>query len=132
MKKLIAVASTLLLIIGVTGCSSNSSSTPVPDPTYTSEPDPTPTHVYTTDEIYVSTVREFSPYYASFYTDSELINIASSACQYFRDGGDFETLAYSLVASLDSSDPDFFSFVGFTIGAGVAAYCPQYSYLISS
>ena len=97
-------------------------------PTYTPDPQPT----YTNEEIFVKLVRAQYPYYAGLYSDSELLNIAQSSCTYFRDGGDFETLAYSLVTSFDNTDPDFFGFVGFTIGSGVEALCPQYSYLITN
>ena len=132
MKKLLAIAASTLLLVGLTGCAGNSSSAPTytPDPTPTYTPDPQPT--YTNEEIYIKLVRATYPSYAGLYSDSELLDIANSACTYFRDGGDFESLAYSLVASLDSTDPDFFGFVGFTIGSGVEALCPQYSYLITS
>jgi len=141
LKKSFAVTSAVLLLVTLAGCSSSGTHAidPEPMPTYTADPDPTPTftpkptptHTYTKKEIYVSVVRAQYPYYAGLYSDSELVDIAQSACTYFRDGGDFESLAYSLVASLDSTDPDFFGFVGFTIGSGVATYCPEYSYKIS-
>jgi len=135
LKKLFALAGTALLIIGLASCSSNSSATPEPTYTPTSEPEPTytpePEPTYTKDEIYVATIRSQYSYYASFYSDAELINIASLTCKYFRDGGDFESLAYSLVMSSDSTDDQFYGFMGFTIGAAVATYCPQYSYQVS-
>jgi len=135
MKKLFAIAGVILLTVGITGCAGSSGThaiDPEPMPTYTVEPDPTPTTpVYTKDEIFVSLVRSQYPYYASLYSDAELVNIGALSCKYFRDGGDFESLAYNLVMSIDSDDPEFFSFIGFTIGSSVATYCPQYSYLVS-
>lgn len=132
MKKLFAVAGTALLVVGLASCSSNNSAVPTPDPTYTHEPAPTytPEPTYTTDEIYVSVIRNEYPYYASLYSDSELINIGKTGCQYFAEGGTFEELAYYLVASIDAPE-DAFGFMGFVIGSGVAAYCPEYKYLLS-
>lgn len=116
-------------MVGLASCSSNNSANPAPTsepaPTYT--PDPTPT--YTTDEIYVAVVRDQYPYYASLYSDAELIKIAGTACQYFDDGGTFEELAYYLVMNIDASE-DAFAFMGFVIGSGVASYCPEYAYLL--
>ncbi len=137
MKKLIILLVVSLFAIGLASCSSNSAGpTPGPAPTYTPPPEPAPTYTpkpeptYSTDDLYVMAIRDQYPYYASLYSDLELINIASSACQYFDEGGTFEELAYYLVMSIDASE-DAFGFMGFVIGAGVAAYCPEYSYLLS-
>lgn len=121
-------------MVGLASCSSNNSA--APDPTYTPTSEPTPTYIpepeptYSTDEIYVSVIRQEYPYYASLYSDSELVNIGKTGCQYFADGGTFEELAYYLVATIDAPE-DAFGFMGFVIGSGVAAYCPEYKYLLS-
>lgn len=134
MKKVTTIAVTSLLLIGLTGCSGSSSSAPTyaPDPTPTYTPEPTQTTpTYTDDEIFTGVVRAQYPTYASLYSNAELINIATQTCRYFGNGGSFEELAYELVMTIDSSDPGFFEFIGFTLGAAVATYCPQYSYLVS-
>ncbi len=119
-------------MIGLASCSSNNSATSSPTYTATSEPTPTytPEPTYSVDEIYVAAIRNQYPYYASLYSDSELINIGKTGCQYFSEGGTFEELAYYLVSTIDA-DEEAFGFMGFVIGAGVSSYCPQYKYLLS-
>jgi len=140
MKKTLSIASAVLLMVGLTGCSSSGTHAidPEPMPTYTETaeptptftPKPTPTHTYTKDEIFISVIRNQYPYYANLYSDSELVKLGSLTCTYFDDGGTFEALAYYLVTNIDASE-DAYSFMGFTIGAAVATYCPEYTYKVS-
>lgn len=126
MKKVIAIAATALLLVTVTGCAGgNSSSAPSPEPTYVA-PEPT----YSTDDIFISAVRQHDRVLASNFTDYELIELAGNVCTYFDDGGTFVELAAYLVANIDATD-EAYSFMGFTIGASIAAYCPEHSSAVS-
>lgn len=82
---------------------------------------PGPPRAQSTDELYLSTVRKQYPE-ATAIDDKTLLGIASSACQVFRDGGTFRDIADALVTGSDTPDA-----LVFAVGAGVAAYCPEYA-----
>jgi hypothetical protein len=75
----------------------------------------------TMDQLYLSTVREGAPSFADI-DDATLIEFGQSVCTGFDNGATFTELALmGLDSGLDNID------LGYTMGVGVGAYCPEYS-----
>jgi hypothetical protein len=73
------------------------------------------------DQLYLSTVREGAPSFADI-DDATLIEFGQSVCTGFDNGATFTELALmGLDSGLDNAD------LGYTMGVGVGAYCPEYS-----
>jgi hypothetical protein len=79
--------------------------------------------------LYLTTVRNQYPQ-AVAITDQTLIGLAESACDVFKAGG---TSADIFLALLDGPDADVENakVLAYAVGAGVAAFCPQYQDQIS-
>lgn len=59
--------------------------------------------------------------------DSTKIELAKNACTVFSRGVTFDEVALATIGIV-GNDPTTLKYIGNLIGAGIAAYCPEYSY----
>ncbi len=110
-------------VVALAGCTV--SAPPAPTVTVTAAPEttaPAP-QAPTTEEVFVQTLEsEYGP--MSYTQEQKLIKFAKETCQNFDNYGVDATLnEYSqLVESRQEA-----KVLGFVIGAGTAAWCPEYS-----
>ena len=81
-----------------------------------------------TDEMFLSLVRENYPFTAGI-ADSDLIGLAKDACSMLDQGASVDDILAIIAGG--TSDPEVSKAMGFTIGVGVGAYCPEHSDRIS-
>jgi hypothetical protein len=116
MRRPLILAASALLAVGLTACDPAEDATDPPASDSSSSLDPD-----TLDQLYLSTVREGAPTFAGI-PDATLIEFGEAVCTGFDNGRSFSELAtMGLDSGLNNID------LGFTMGAGVAAYCPEYS-----
>jgi hypothetical protein len=114
MRRTLALTASVLLAVGLTACDPAEDATDPPAPASGLDSD-------TLDQLYLSTVREGAPTFAGI-PDATLIEFGQAVCTGFDGGATFaELAAMGLDSGLNNID------LGFTMGAGVAAYCPEYS-----
>lgn len=125
-KKILIVVVTVG-VIGVIGSNGNANSDTttapqdttnyyVPQETYA--PDTT---VPNREDIFWSVVQDEM---GNRYSRQAVLDVAKSACKTLRNGGTFADIMGALAAT--SNDSQFLNDAGFVIGAGVAAFCPEY------
>lgn len=137
-KLLIAGGAVLALIIaGTIGAAINSSkeSSTTSSSDYSAvEPvpvEPEPVSPISLDEQYLFAVHYTDNYLIEANTDADLIAIGKQVCTTLDAGNTVQDLMLSLVGASDGTESDaYWEFAGIIIGAGVAAYCPEYSYQI--
>lgn len=121
-----------LVLAGIVGgsISSNNSAKETPTPDYTVV-EPEPVEPISLDEQYLFAVHYADNYIVESNTDADLIAIGKQTCDTLDTGLTVQDLMFALVADADGSESDaYWEFAGIIIGAGVATYCPEYSYQI--
>lgn len=73
--------------------------------------------------VFLWTVRNEYPELAGV-ADDTLTGLAESACKVLESGG---TKTDVFLALLDNSDPENAEALAYTVGAGVAVFCPKYA-----
>lgn len=123
MKKIIAIG---IIGIALTGCATT---TPAPTVTITQPPvtvSPSPTETtpsYSPKEVLIAAVEnKYGP--LSPRQEKSIVDFAQDVCIDFDNIGVRRTLA-NIVAQVTSNKEA--KFVGFIIGAGTAAFCPEYN-----
>lgn len=76
-------------------------------------------------DMYVDRVRSSVPPSSSYVSDENLIKYADIVCTVFRNGGNADTIIFSIMETIKTDrDRSFFSQ---TAGIAVAIICPEYS-----
>jgi hypothetical protein len=139
MKKLLATLA--LAGLALTGCST-AAPAPTPTVTVTQTPEPAPTVTVTpepevtetqgehsrvgkgamTDAEFVKFIRDARPAMSNV-TDENIVGLADSTCRAFDRGASFTQV---IQAVTNNSTGEVAKSIGFTIGAGVRIYCPEY------
>lgn len=124
-----------LVLAGTIGgaISSNNSRTTTPD--YSAvEPapvEPAPIETLSVDDQYLAVLHSFNNYIIEDNTDADLIALGKQVCTTLDAGNTVEDLQWALIGGADGTESDsYWEFAGAVIGAGVAAYCPEYQYQI--
>lgn len=132
-KYIIAGGAVIALVLaGIIGgaISSTNASKETPTSDYTVvEPDPVET--LSTDDQYLAVLHSFGNYVIESNTDADLIAVGKQVCTALDAGNTVQDLQLALIGGSDGTESDaYWEFAGAVIGAGVAAYCPEYNYQI--
>lgn len=131
---LIAVAAVFALVlvsaiaVGISKAGSSNEATP----DYSViKPEPEPVETMSIDDQYLFTLHYIDNYIIESTADSDLVALGKQVCSALDAGNSVQDLQWGLVSSADGSETDaYWEFAGAVIGAGVAAYCPEYNYQI--
>lgn len=121
---------TALIFAGILGSAigSNKSDTTVSSDYSAVEPAPAPVETLSVDDQYLAVLHGFNNYIIENNTDADLIAIGKQVCTTLDAGNTVEDLQWALIGGADGTETDsYWEFAGAIIGAGVAAYCPEYS-----
>jgi hypothetical protein len=121
MSKIAAVLLPLLFVFSMTACgAAEETSKPTPTVTVTAEPEPS------IDQTLVDLVRkEYPELYG--VTDAQIIELGKTACDAFDAGASAE----DIIMAIPDTDPQTRLALAYVVGAGVGAYCPEYTGLFT-
>lgn len=120
-----AVAGSALTAAGLflAGCGDQPAATPAATgPTEAAQVTPQPTNVL--DVLFLRTVRDPQRPDLAYSTDAQLISAAHNMCTNFAAG----STARQILATSTGTQDD----LGWVMGVGISAYCPQYKNLMMS
>jgi hypothetical protein len=129
MKKILAALAATALVFTLGACSDNTDESANPTVTVTEQaPEPEAPEVEpggpVAEAAFVSVMREQFPYETAGVSDSEIIRLGETTCEFISSyNGDIEGALTFLITPPDAVDPLFASF---TIGASVPAFCPEW------
>lgn len=75
------------------------------------------------DDIYLSVVRDMYPDESAEFTDSELLELGNAVCSDLDNGSTF----YDIALIFLSQDEPWPTIGGGVTGAAVASFCPEYT-----
>ena len=123
MSKIASVLSALILAVSLAACGGEA--TPdKPQPTVTVTAEPETPEPESQDEVFLGVVRDEYPVLEGL-PDSQLVELATSACEVFDAGASARNVVDMIMQS--SSNPDVQEAMAFTVGAGVGIYCPEHT-----
>lgn len=128
-KLLIAGGIIAILLIGINiGNSSNKSESPSYSSSDSTDVVTPEKPTMSTDEIFITVLRNNNNSIIDSADDQTLIELGKQVCTTLDAGNSVTDIMYALVGSSDGSESsDYWDFAGMMIGAGVAAYCPEYT-----
>lgn len=92
----------------------------------------TTTTEMSSEDLFLMTIKDNSNL-SAYFTDRQLIDLAKSACQGFDNGltkDDVIRIIFEVGNEYNLADQQMIDLAG-AVGAGVAAFCPENSYLIN-
>lgn len=93
--------------------------------------EPAPVETLSVDDQYLAVLHSFGNYVIENNTDADLIAVGKQVCTALDAGNTVTDLSLALIGGSDGTESDaYWEFAGAVIGAGVAAYCPEYEYQI--
>lgn len=127
MRKFLILMVSMVALLS-TGCTVQVGGTSAPSASVSSTPSDAPeTSVEDPDTLFLSVVRDEYPELNSV-ADHDLVQIAKDACTMLDNGGGIDDL-FNVFGNSGNDDVD--GTMAFIIGAGIVAYCPEYSDQVS-
>ena len=128
MKKSISAVSIGVLIVLATGCTAQSTTKaePTPAPAYQAPTATQPSSSYRED-MYVKVIRDEYPQLVSSMGEAWIIEFGRSMCEFIDNGMTMADLA-DAVASFDVDGNQ----VGYMLGAGISAFCPENQWFLEN
>ena len=121
MRKIIAALLTVFVLSGCTSGGGTATETPT-----ASAPSATPSNP---DELFLSVIHEEYPQFAGGAADADMIALAHSTCDALDAGASMDAVMDAAIQSVGNKEDA--RLVGFVMGVGIAAYCPEHQHLLT-
>lgn len=117
-----------LVLAGTIGAAISSNKSGTTSSSDYSAVEPAPVDTLSVDDQYLAVLHGFNNYIIEDNTDADLIALGKQVCTTLDAGNTVQDLQLALIGGSDGTESDsYWEFAGAVIGAGVAAYCPEYS-----
>lgn len=127
LRVLLFAALSSLVVLVLAGCSTSNSPAPTVTVTESSAP-----NYGTPEDAFINSLRTSGNVYLENIGRASALKVAHETCSLLDQGYTLIDILQALVDSGQFTTSDQQQAVGFLIGAGIQAFCPEYSYQVDN